>query len=190
MHFSMMGSPLDKETVYVGGDTQLGPFPNFIGAVQYSARLFRGNASVESDMLDDDEIVSPQWEHMTDWNNVTEIPGGGTASGSAPHADSRDFAFRADGNLLNANDGGVAVLTNPSSNDGDWYGICGSMQNFEAHRYVVLGSMVNSVMHSFLSFTQNARHKCEFVCHVRTQCCIRALFWQYSLWAARQWKRD
>lgn len=149
MHFSMMGSPRDKETVYVGGDTQLGPFPNFIGAVQYSARLFRGNASVESDMLDNDEIVSPQWEHMTDWNNVTGIPGGGTASGSAPHADSRDFAFRADGNLLNANDGGVAVLTNPSSTDGDWYGICGSMQNFEAHRYVGLGSMLNSVMYSF-----------------------------------------
>jgi hypothetical protein len=145
IHFSLMGNPQNKETVYAGGDTQLGPFPNFIGAVQFSARLFRGNASVESkDMVlndddddDDVDIVSPQWEHMTDWNNVTAIPGGGTASGSAPHADSRDFAFRADGNLLNANDGGVVVLTNPSSNDGDWYGICGSMQNFEAHRYVV-----------------------------------------------------
>jgi hypothetical protein len=135
-HFSIMGSPFDKDTVYAGGDTQLAPFPNFVGAMQYSGRLFRGNASVESDMQDD-EIVSPQWEHMTDWNNVTEIPGGGTASGSAPHADARDFAFRADGNLLNANDGGIAVRTSPSTNDGDWYGICGTMQNFEAHRYVV-----------------------------------------------------
>jgi hypothetical protein len=138
IHFSLMGNPHDIETVYAGGDTQLAPFPNFIGAVQYSARLFRGNASVESGRQnDDDDIVSPQWEHITDWNNVTAMPGGGTASGSAPHADSRDFAMRADGVLLNANDGGVVLLTDPSSNDGDWYGICGSMQNFEAHRYVV-----------------------------------------------------
>jgi hypothetical protein len=72
-------------------------------------------------------------DHLTDSATVEEIPGGGTASGTAPHADSRSFSFRADGALLQGDDGGINIRTNPLDNTGDWFGVCGNMQNLEAH---------------------------------------------------------
>ena len=53
-----------------------------IGAQDYSGRLFRGDAST---------AAGSQWEHLTHSNNVSAVAGGGTASSSAPHADSREM---------------------------------------------------------------------------------------------------
>jgi hypothetical protein len=127
-HFSLLASPTNPNEVYVGGDRQDEPFPNFIGAQDYTGRLFRGDASVTATGA----IPSPQWEHMTDVQNQG-IPGGGTASTSAPHADSRDMTIRADGRLLESDDGGIAVRTSPGDNTGDWFSVCGNMQVFETH---------------------------------------------------------
>jgi hypothetical protein len=41
--------------------------------------------------------------------------------------------IRADGSLLEADDGGIAVRTSPQDNTGDWFGVCGNMQVFETH---------------------------------------------------------
>jgi hypothetical protein len=57
VHFSLLAHPLDKNIVFVGGDSQRSPFPNFVGAQGFTGRLFRGNASVTGT----GGIPSPQW---------------------------------------------------------------------------------------------------------------------------------
>lgn len=138
VHFALLASPTNSNEVYVGGDRQpdnreqngMGSqFPNNLGAVRYSGILFRGNASVTATGM----VNSPQWEHMTDSNSIAAFPGGGTASSSAPHADCRDMEIRADGRILEGDDGGITLRTNPTDNTGDWFGLCGNMQVFETH---------------------------------------------------------
>jgi hypothetical protein len=128
VHFSLLASPTNPNEVYVGGDRQPEPLPTFIGATEFSGNLFRGNASVTATGLP----LSSQWEHMTDVLNQG-FPRGGTASSSAPHADSRDMEIRADGSLLEGDDGGITVRTSPTDNTGDWFSVCGNMQVFETH---------------------------------------------------------
>ena len=120
IHFSMAADPTDPNLIYVGGDRQPGPadgvnFPNSIGATNYTGRLFRGDASLPA--------VS-QWTPLT--NNFT-------TSGTAPHADSRHLAFDANGNLIEADDGGIYRRTNPASGAGDWFAQIGNLQITEAH---------------------------------------------------------
>src|SRR5262249_6554956 len=92
-------------------------------------RLFRGNAGVAAT----GGVPSPQWEHLTHSNAVAAIPGGGTANGSAPHADSREMVFEANGNLLETDDGGVYRRTSPQNNTGDWFSINGNLRSTELH---------------------------------------------------------
>jgi len=131
IHFSLLASPSSRSEIYVGGDRQglcLGTcVPNFIGATDYTGRLFRGNASVNATGA----VPSPQWDHLTNSDSVAQIPGGGTALNSGPHADSRDMEFRADGYLLEGDDGGITVRSSPETNMGDWFGVCGNIQVFE-----------------------------------------------------------
>ena len=122
----MLASPTNKNEVYVGGTIV---FLNLLGNEDFNGFLFRGDASIEGT----NGTPSPQWEHMTNLGNFSEIPGGGTNSNSAPHPDSRDMALRADGAILEGDDGGITVRTRPSSNTGDWFSLCGNMQVFESH---------------------------------------------------------
>ena len=121
IHMSLAADPNDDDVVYVGGDRQplsngdTGGFPNSIGARNFSGRLFRGDAG---------EDPGSQWDPLTH---------DGTDSGSAPHADSRDLAFDADGDLLEADDGGVYVRTSPNDATGDWFDRNGNLQITEAH---------------------------------------------------------
>ena len=134
IHFSIRAHPTDHRIIYVGGDRQdVGGeapdhWPNFIGATDYTGRLFRGNTNV----VPTDEVPSPQWEHLTHIP-VGAIPGGGTASGSAPHADSREMVFDARGDLIEVNDGGVYRRTSPEDNTGDWFSLNGNLQVTEIH---------------------------------------------------------
>src|SRR5439155_1052723 len=76
-HFSFLADPDMPSTVYIGGDLQplISLIPtNFVGAKDYSGRLFRGNTTVART----GDIPSPQWEHLTHSNMVAAIPGGGT----------------------------------------------------------------------------------------------------------------
>jgi uncharacterized repeat protein (TIGR01451 family) len=129
IHLSIVADPNDPNTVYVGGDRQESPFPNFIGARSLTGRLFRGATSVAPT----GGVPSPQWEHLTNLNSITQIPGGGTAHGSAPHADSREMVFDANGELINVNDGGIYRRTSPRDNTGDWFSINGDIQTTEFH---------------------------------------------------------
>jgi autotransporter-associated beta strand protein len=65
---------------------------------------------------------------------ATSLTDGGTANGSAAHADARAFAFDANGRLIMVGDGGVYVRTNPQGTDGVWTGLnSSSLQLREAY---------------------------------------------------------
>lgn len=127
VHLSLLVDPNDSNTLYMGGDRQ--DFPNAIGAGEFSGNLVRADATVAPT----NGIPSPQWEHLTHSNAIAAIPGGGTASGSAPHADSRDMAWGADGNLVEVDDGGIFLRTSPADNTGDWFSLNGDLAVTEFH---------------------------------------------------------
>lgn len=128
-NFSIRADSHDPSIVYVGGDRQPDPFPNFLGALDYSGRLFRGDTTVAPT----GDVPSPQWQHLTHRNDIAAIPGGGTASSSAPHADSREAVVDALGDLIEVDDGGIYVRTQPHDNTGDWFSINGNIQTTEFH---------------------------------------------------------
>src|SRR5215510_14935879 len=129
IHLSIAVDRGDPNTVYVAGDRQDSPFPNFIGSRDFSGRLFRGDTRVAPTGA----VPSPQWAHLTNLNSITQIPGGGTAHNSSPHADSRDLVLDANGDLINVNDGGIYRRTSPRDNTGDWFSINGDIQTTEFH---------------------------------------------------------
>lgn len=126
IHLSIAADRNNPGLVYVGGDRQPGfdegiqpgmvpRFPNSLGARDYSGRLFR---------IDTTRPPGSQ---------STPLTHSGTASGTAPHADSRDMAFTSDGVLLESDDGGVYRRTRPHRNDGDWFSMNGDIQVTEFH---------------------------------------------------------
>ena len=127
IHLSIAADSTNSDVVYIGGDAQPGPIggrfpaPNSIGAKDYSGRLFRGDAS---------KPAGSQWVHLTHAQNAA---GGGTAHGSAPHADSRDMGMAVDGTLVEVDDGGIYRRTSPRSNAGDWFSMIGDLQATEFH---------------------------------------------------------
>ncbi len=144
IHFSIVADPTDPYTVYVAGDRQDGDLSfdsgNSIGARTFTGKLFRGDTRKDSigNVLDLTGFIpfngySPQWEHLTHSNLIAEMPEGGTRRGSAPHADSREMAFDAAGNLIEVSDGGIYRRTQPRSNQGDWYSLNGTLQVTELH---------------------------------------------------------
>jgi len=116
IHRSLVTDPTNDDIVYIGGDRQPNPFPNSIGANAFSGRLFRGNALLTSN--------GEPWDPLTH---------SGTASNSAPHADSRDMVFDAAGSLLEADDGGIYKRIDPRSYTGDWVSLNGNLQISEIH---------------------------------------------------------
>ena len=107
INFSMAADPVAANIVYVGGDRQPGnvgvpPTDTFtglnsVGASDYTGRLFRGDTSQPQNL---------QWTPLTH----------AYADGSAPHADSRDMAIDAAGDLIEVDDGGIYRRTNPQGN--------------------------------------------------------------------------
>ncbi|HJT30507.1 MAG TPA: DUF4214 domain-containing protein [Pirellulales bacterium] len=115
IHFSIVADPNNPNLVYVGGDRQPSPFPNSIGATNFSGRLFRGDSS---------KPLGSQWTPITD---------NGTANGSAPHADSRHMIFDATGRLIETDDGGIFTLSNPETTQGIWTSLIGNLTVSEIH---------------------------------------------------------
>jgi len=60
-------------------------------------------------------------------SQASRITRAGTASDSGPHADVRDMSFDANGDLIEANDGGVYKQTNPVDATGDWFSLNGNL---------------------------------------------------------------
>jgi hypothetical protein len=135
IHFSILTDNTDGNIVYIGGDRQprgyndAGSWPNALGANNYTGRLFRGDASVTATGA----VPSPQWKHLTHTQDAGGMTGGGTASNSAPHADSREMVFDASGNIIQGDDGGIYRRTSPGDNTGDWFSINGNLQVTEQH---------------------------------------------------------
>jgi photosystem II stability/assembly factor-like uncharacterized protein len=96
VQFAMAADSTDPNVVFVSGDSEEPPFPKANGTTGYVDRSFRGDASLPP---------ARQW---------TALDGNG-AGGTAPHSDSRDFAFDARGDLLQADDGGIYRLINPDA---------------------------------------------------------------------------
>lgn len=125
LHLSIAADTSNSNIVYVGGDRQ--PFfgegvpgsnqfwPNSLGAMDFTGRLFRGDAAQPP---------------ATRWASLTHS---GTANNSSPHADSRAMAFDAAGNLLEGDDGGVYKRTDPRLNSGVWVSLNRSLQITEYH---------------------------------------------------------
>jgi hypothetical protein len=129
IHFSLVASRSNPNVVFVGGDRQPGDgdpggsFPNALGALDYSGRLFRLDASLPP---------GSQFQHLTHSNSLGP-PGGGTANSSAPHADSRTMAVDANGDVLESDDGGVYKRTSPGDNTGIWLSLIGNLVSTEFH---------------------------------------------------------
>jgi hypothetical protein len=133
--FSLAADPVDANVVYVGGDRQdLAMSPNSIGAQEDSGRLFRGDARIAPNPM---AIPSPQWLPITH---------NGTFNNSAPHADSRALAFDRNGNLLEADDGGIYRLINPRGlpSARSWESLNGNLQITEI--YSLAYDSVNHVL--------------------------------------------
>ncbi|MEO1084372.1 MAG: RTX toxin, partial [Acidobacteriota bacterium] len=125
IHLAIVADPTDINTVYVSGDRQ--PFfteasgnpgtffPNSIGAVDFSGRIFRGDASANPG---------------SQWTPLTHV---GTANSSSPHADSREMVFDAAGDLIETDDGGIYKRTSPQDDTGDWFSLIGDLQTTEYH---------------------------------------------------------
>lgn len=131
-HLSIVADPGDANIVYIAGDRQPllneligGPyaFPNSIGAEDYTGRIFRGDATLPA---------ASRWVHITH-TATASAPAGGTASHSAPHADSREMTFDSRGDLIETDDGGIYKRTKPRSNTGDWITLIGDLQSTELH---------------------------------------------------------
>ena len=124
IHLSLAADPIDANAVYIGGDRQpwatepidASPyFPNASGARDFTGRLFRVDAALSSG------------------KQATPITHMGTGNGTAPHADSRDMAFDANGDLLEGDDGGVYKQTAPADSLGDWVSLNGNINAGEIH---------------------------------------------------------
>lgn len=143
IHLSIVADPTDANIVYVGGDRQPllnevggGPrrFPNSIGAANFTGRLFRGDAT---------KPAGSEWVHLTN-SSTLGAAGGGTASNSSPHADSREMTFDARGDLIETDDGGIYKRTSPRDNTGDWFSLNGDLQTTEIHN-VAYDSLSNII---------------------------------------------
>jgi photosystem II stability/assembly factor-like uncharacterized protein len=130
-HFSLAADRSNPKVAYIGGDRQPDTFeftqgcncdriscvcfPNSIGANDYTGRIFRVDAS------------RPSGKQATP---ITHID---TRTNSAPHADSRDMAVDAAGQLIEADDGGIYRRIDPLTNTGDWESVNGDLQLTELH---------------------------------------------------------
>jgi hypothetical protein len=123
VHLSLVASRADPNVVFVGGDRQDAPFPNDVGASDFTGRLFRIDASLPP---------GSQAQHLTH-SSALGAPGGGTANNSAPHADSRVMVIDASGTLIEGDDGGVYRRTVPANNTGIWLSLVGNLVTTEFH---------------------------------------------------------
>lgn len=117
LHFSIAADPTNANVVYVGGDAQPrinNSFPNSIGALSFSGRLFRGEFG-----------TTKTWTPITD--NFADPDGeNGPIDGTGPHADSRNMTFSANGTLIEVDDGGIYQRTAPTQDTGIWTSLMGT----------------------------------------------------------------
>ena len=104
---SAVADPTNANLVYLGGDHEPGG--------EGGGQLFRCNASLPAG------------------SQCTRIVREGTANNTAPHPDSRDMKFDALGRLLETEDGGVYLLSDPRNDTSDWVSKNGNLGITETH---------------------------------------------------------
>ena len=127
-NFSLLASEDDPNVIYVGGDRQETP--------PYVANLMRWRP-------DAGDPTDGTWESIV-------LSG---ANGTAPHADSREIVFDADGVLIEVDDGGIYRLNPPDDLDvgfGTWTSLNGNLAISE--QYSVAYDQLHEV---FLAGTQD-----------------------------------
>jgi hypothetical protein len=128
-NLTIAADPNNANLVYIAGDRQPdggnagfvsggATVPNSIGAVNYSARIFRGNTLVAPTGA----VPSPQWTPLTNSGTMNTGPG----TGSSPHADSRALLIDS-GKLLYSGDGGIFEETSPTTTTGNWLSLNGAL---------------------------------------------------------------
>ena len=121
-HMSIAADRTNVNIVYIGGDRQ-DLNGNTIGASDFSGNLYRCDAS---------QFPGSQCKHLTHSNSLGPS-GGGTASTSAPHADSREMVVDAGNEIIETDDGGIYRRTSPLDNTGDWFSMNGDITTTEYH---------------------------------------------------------
>jgi hypothetical protein len=118
-HFALAADPADARFVYIGGDRQNGPFPNGIGATNFTGNLVRINRTAAAGS----QVTA-----------ITDNFAGGT---SGPHADSRRIVFgpgadnvpgNGDDVMIEADDGGIYRRATPTNNTGAWTSAFGDLR--------------------------------------------------------------
>lgn len=110
IHFSILADNVDANIVHLGGDRQPNPFPNALGAQDFTGRLFRCDASLAAG------------------SQCTSLTHNGTTGNASPHADSRDMAFDLNGDIVEVDDGGVYRRTAPRTTTGRWITLNGDLR--------------------------------------------------------------
>jgi hypothetical protein len=103
---SIAVDPLNPQRVYVGGDR--------ITSSPFTANIHRGDATASA---------GSQFTPIMDAN----------AGNTSPHADSRNMAFDAAGNLLQVDDGCIYRRSLPASSAGTWASVAGNLSVIEVH---------------------------------------------------------
>ncbi len=106
---SIAADPANANRVYLGGDR--------ISSSPFTGNLVRGDATL---------AAGSQFVTIMD----------GNAGNTSPHADSRDLAFDASGNLLESDDGGIYRRSSPTSSAGTWGSVIGNLNVIEVHDLV------------------------------------------------------
>ena len=94
IHLSLAADPTNHNIVYVGGDRQNTPFPNAIGASDFSGILFRGDASrpLGSQFVPPDAFERPgtgRWRHGQPQLAARRLAGHGRRRQRSPHRGQR-----------------------------------------------------------------------------------------------------
>lgn len=112
IHGAVAAHPTNANAAFFSGDRQNSPFTNSLGCSNFTANTWRNDGAGV-------------------WASVVCTG----ASGTSPHADSRKMVFDGNGNLLQANDGGIYRLQNPdaAANVRAWTSLNNNIQPTEMH---------------------------------------------------------
>ena len=111
LHFSLGVDPNNPLIAYVGGDAE--PRNGASGITGNAGRIFR---------IDPADTAGTTWVQLV----------GSFANNTAPHPDSRGFAFDQAGNVLQVDDGGLYRLSNPYTGALAWQSLAGNMRTTES----------------------------------------------------------
>jgi parallel beta-helix repeat protein len=113
LHLSIAADAANDDAVYVGGDRQPSN-PNVAnGTANWSGNLFRGDATKAAG-------AAGEWTSITGNNAQSAAP-----TNTSPHADSRQLVFIAGRGLIDCDDGGIYLRTNPTAN-APWSSLIGT----------------------------------------------------------------